>query len=265
MSRPRKLAGVAGAVVMWAAAAIASPGTPAVEQDRDPGPADLSICKTKPAVYPTAEANIREFAELLNGTWLLNTRTIEGLTIETDSKFYFDLGTITDGEARGSALMLDKGNLKILDPLEGCKACEADAAMGALWQVQIKATEDRQIVLLSMAGDYLGSYGDFRKGVRATETAAFAKNNTSYLAGHLVSPAGGQGMPDDVWDRIGLTRDTLTYVSCTGGFVDRFEKLSNDKPIVDGLSLAETWRKAKKDGWLLKPPPVRRSARQSDR
>lgn len=229
---------------------------------RDPGPTDLSVCSVKPTVYPTENASVREFAARLHGTWLLNTRTIEGLTIDTDSRLYFDFDTVSDKEATGRALMLDKGNLSVLDPLNGCRACEADAAMGALWEVHVANVDDERIVL-KMAGDYLGSYGDFRKGVRATEAAAFVKNGTNYLSGHLVSPAGGQGMPDDVWDRIGLSGDTLTYISCTGGFVDRFEKLSSEKPDVDGLSLADAWVKAKKDGWLLKPPPVHRGIGRS--
>ena len=80
-----------------------------------------------------------------------------------------------------------------------------------------------------------------------------------FLAGdaaHASSPAGGQGVPDDVWERIGLTADTLTYVSCRGGYIDRFEKLANDRPLVDGVVLAEAWKRVKQDGSLLKPPHV---------
>lgn len=239
------------------AACLASP-VGAQSAAPDPGPSDLSVCDDTPTVYSTAPASLTEFAERLQGTWTLRTRTIEGLTIETDSRFYFAFETVSDTEVAGRALMLDKGNLRILDPLEGCKACEADAALGALWDVRVVMDTNRERVSLTMAGDYLGSYGDFKKGVRATETATFVKNDGAYLAGHLVSPAGGQGIPDDVWDRIGLTNDTLVYVSCKGRFIDRFEKLSSDKPLIDGLSLVETWQKAKREGWLLNPPPVQR-------
>lgn len=239
--------------------AIAAPETPGAGQDRgEPGPSDLSVCRREISIPPGGEISVTDFAAKLHGTWLLNTRTIQGLTIDTDSRFYFDMASSDESEARGTALMLDRGNLGVLDPLEACKACKADASLGALWTVSVTRSPDRQMVTLTMAGDYLGSYGDFVKGVHATETAVFVRNGDRYVAGRLVSPAGGQGMPDDVWDRIGLEDGRLTYVSCRGGFIDRFEKLSGGTPDVEGLALGPAWDKAKRDGWLVNPLPVKR-------
>jgi hypothetical protein len=236
-------------------AVLAGSAAPAFGQD--PGPSDLSVCQEKRRAEATALADVSEFARRLHGTWILKTRTIQGLTIDTDSRFYFDLANRSETEASGTAMMLDKGNLGILDPLGACKACEADAALGALWQVRLLGRADRGAISLSMAGDYVGSYGDFRKGIKATESASFIKNGDSYFAGSLSSPAGGQGVPDDVWDRIGLTRDSLVYVSCRGGFIDRFEKLADERPLIGGLTLAQAWEQVKQAGWLLNPPRVR--------
>lgn len=225
----------------------------------EPGPSDLSVCRAGAVTLEAADdVDLRAFARRLHGTWLLRTRTIQGLTIDTNSRFYFDLDLegATAGRATGTALMIDRGNLGVMDPLGACKACEADASLGALWTVEIEAPEQGRQVSLRMHGEYLGSYGDFRKGVTATEQTTFFRHRDAYFAGNLTSPAGGQGMPDDVWERIGLTEDTLTYVSCRGGYIDRFEKLSGERPLVGGAALADAWARVKRDGSLLNPPHV---------
>jgi hypothetical protein len=229
------------------------------QQAAEPGPSDLSVCRTGAiTLEPDANVDVAEFVRRLHGTWQLKTRTIQGITIETDSRFYFDLdlGGASTGGVSGTALMIDRGNLSVMDPLGACKACAADASLGALWKVRVDAPEGRRQVSLKMDGEYLGSYGDFRKGLKATEQTTFFRHGDTYLAGSLTSPAGGQGMPDDVWERIGLTADTLIYVSCRGGFIDRFEKLADDKPLVAGASLADAWARVKRDGSLLRPPHV---------
>lgn len=248
----RHLASVCCVLVACSVSAVAQ------EQAREPGPSDLSICRSGPVTLtPAPSPDLGEFARRLHGTWALRTRTIQGLTIDTDSRFYFDLNLdgMTPQEVTGTALMIDRGNLTVMDPLGACRACKADASLGALWQVRIRATDDGRVAL-QMAGDYLGSYGDFRRGVQATEETTFFRYGDHYVAGSLTSPAGGQGIPDDVWERVGLTRDTLTYVSCRGGYIDRFEKLSHDRPAVEGRSLPAAWAQVKRDGTLLNPPHV---------
>lgn len=225
------------------------------------GSADLSVCGHDTALRPAEVIDVRQFAQRLHGTWLLRRRTIQGITIATDSKFYFDIDTIGDGQASGHALMIDRGNLSNMDPLERCKACLADATVGALWNVDIRLKDEGKTVALTMGGDYLGSYGDFTKGLQATEKTVFMKQNGTYLAGNLLSPAGGQGLPDDMWDRISLTDDLLVYVSCRSRFVDRFVKLASGKPLVDGLTLPEAWEVRKKDGSLLNPSLARMQLR----
>jgi hypothetical protein len=253
-SRP-VLGGLAALIVALALA----PAVPAATNAD--GSADLSICGHDAALRPSDTIDLRQFAQRLHGTWLLRRRTIQGITIATDSKFYFDIDTIGDGQASGHALMLDRGNLSNMDPLERCKACLADATVGALWKVDIRTQADGKTVALTMDGDYLGSYGDFAKGLQATEKTVFMRQDGTYLAGNLFSPAGGQGLPDDMWDRISLTDDVLVYVSCRSRFVDRFVKLTSGKPLIDGLKLPEAWEVRKKDGSLLNPSLARKQSR----
>lgn len=246
----------------------ASPATPltpepvhaavptAVAPAADPGPSDLSLCaKPKIPLVPETEIDVRDFASRLHGTWELSTRTIQGLTIDTNSLFYFDIDSATEEGAAGTAMMIDYGNLSVLDPLGFSAACRADATVAALWQVRI-AREPGKTVSLIMDGQYFGSYGDFLKGITATEQTAFMRRRDEYLSGGIVSPAGGQGMPDDVWDRVGLTLDTLTYVSCAGGFIDRYVKRASGDPRVDGMPLQVAWEKRVKEGSILVPIPV---------
>ena len=248
------------AIVWLVAAGLALPAAGAAETG-SPRHADLSVCRETGVTWPAGdEIDVRDFTNRLQGTWELHYRTIQGVTIDTDSYFYFDLQARDAQAAQGTALMLDRGNLGNMDPLAKCKACLADAAVGALWKVKIAREKDRPRVTLVMDGDYLGSYGEFVKGMRHTETTTFARYGDVYLAGKLTSPSGVEGGPDDVWDRISLTDDVLTYVSCRGGFIDRFVKRSSARPRVDGLDLEQTWARRKADGSLLRPVPVARSA-----
>jgi hypothetical protein len=216
---------------------------------------DLSICSANsPLPKPKAKIDLKDFSDALRGTWVLRKRTIQGVVIETDSKYYFDLEQPSENAVKGWGMMLDLGNLSSLDPLRMCPACLADASVGALWKVSILHDPAGPSIHLKMEGDYLGSYGDFRKGVTATEETRFYGYGPAYLAGKLSSPAGGQGVSDDTWDRISLANGVLTYTSCKGGFIDRFVKVSDKKPFVKGLELSEAWPGIKQSGVLLKPP-----------
>jgi len=237
------------------AAGVAAAG-PAVEPAwaPDPSAADLSICSGGEPLIAADPVDPMDFAERLHGTWELKTRTIQGLTIDTNSKFWFDLRDPESDRALGTAMLVDYGNLSILDPQAATRACPADATVSAFWEVRVERLDDRSLAL-RMDGEYFGSYGDFLEGIDATESASFYRYGDQYLAGKLVSPAGGQGAPDDVWDRISLRDGVLTYVSCTGRFIDRYVKRSEVLE-VDGRSLREVWERRKSDGTMLEPIPV---------
>jgi hypothetical protein len=218
---------------------------------------DLSICSGKVPI-PAADdpITVRQFAQWLHGAWALRTRTIQGVTVDTDSKYYIDLDEIGDNSAKGWAMMIDHGNLRSLDYRRVCPACLADASVGALWKVTITPDAAGRSVHLKMDGDYLGSYGDFRKGIQATEQTRFHRYGGVFLAGQLKSPAGGQGLEDDTWDRVTLTSDVFTYTSCKNGFIDRFVKLPDEQPIVAGRRLPDAWQAIKASGILLNPHPL---------
>jgi hypothetical protein len=222
---------------------------------------DLSVCQSggDTRVARPAPVSVAEFAARLNGTWQLKPRTIQGAIIDADARFYFDIEKVGAAEATGKALLIDRGNLSQLDPLSLCRACLEDVALGALWDVTIKAgTDSRFSIALRMDGEYRGSYGDFEKGMNATEEALFYKEGDVYLGGKLSSPAGGSGFPDDVWDRVGLTDRVLTYVSCRGRFVDRYVKLSDATPRLEGRPLKQAWDRIKASGSFTSPPHVER-------
>jgi len=224
------------------------------------GPTNLGLCgKPKPEFKEAAELDARELAGLLNGTWWLNTRTIEGLTIPTSSRFYFDLDVAhgTPGSVRGTAMMLDAGNLGILDTRTLTRECPKDATLGAFWTVAVERAKDNpRRLTLTMEGEYLGSYGDFASGMKATEAMTFLKQDDAYLSGGLATPNGGFG--EDVWDRVSLMGNVLTYLSCENGFIERYEKLSNENPRIDQLSLNQVWQHKKQTGELLDPAYGRR-------
>jgi hypothetical protein len=218
---------------------------------------NLAVCAGKsPVPADDDPATVAQFANWIAGTWLLRTRTIQGVQVNTDSKYYIALDEITDKMATGWGLMIDKGNLHSMDYLRICPACLADASVGALWKVTITPDSGAHSIHLKMDGDYLGSYGDFRKGVQAVEQTHFHRYGDVFVAGQLKSPAGGQGLEDNTWDRVTLAGDAFTYMSCKNGFIDQFVKLSNGKPTVGGVRLQDAWPAIKASGVLLNPSPL---------
>lgn len=268
--RPAAVVGLLTALLVVGCGSLSSPGAPAASVDRATtseapevvspealAAADLSICRHRDRpLTASGSVDAEDFASRLTGTWELRTRTIQGLTIDTDSHFWFDLEPGTDdGRAEGVAMLVDYGNLSVLDPRSATDACPAHATVSAHWQVSVDEEADDHLSLV-MDGEYFGSYGDFLEGVHATESATFYRHDGRYLAGRLVSPAGGQGIPDDVWDRIALVDGVLTYVSCQGRFIDRYVKVSDEPPRIDGLTLSEAWERRKARGATLEPVPV---------
>jgi len=223
------------------------------------GPSDLSLCtRPKPDLGRTPSADVRELARRLHGTWELNTRTIQGLTIPTHSYFFFDLDLehATSIGASGAAMVLDAGNLGVLDVRSLTHECPKDACLGAFWTVSIDTPDDGRQARLTMDGDYLGSYGEFSEGMKATEAMTFLLRNGVYLSGGLTTPNGGMG--EDVWDRVSLEKNLLIYLSCKNAYVERYVKLSSERPLVDGLALRDAWIKKKQTGELLDPAYGRR-------
>lgn len=229
---------------------------PAAERG-EPGPSDLSVCtKDTRRVPPTDEVDLEDFARRLHGTWELDPRTVQGVIIDAHADYYFDFTSISDVAAKGSAALFDHGILTDMDPQGVCELCNEEAAVGAYWDVEIRKEEDPRLLTLIMKGEYLGSFADFREGITATETMTFTRFGDRYLASYLVTPAGGQGMPDEVWERIGLTGDYFTFVFCGRRSIDRYRKVSAERPRVGGLDLKNAWVEKKASGQLLNPSPL---------
>jgi hypothetical protein len=231
---------------------VSAPGS--YQPSPEIGPTDLSLCNTASHVAGNTTIDARDFARALHGTWFLNGRTIDGLLITTNSYFYFDMNVekATAGEVQGTAMMLDAGNLDALDPLYKTMECPKDASLGAFWKVKVSTGVQGREVSLMMDGDYQGSYGEFQKGMTFTEVTSFVKRNDAYLAGGLVTPAGGMGK-QDVWDRISLMGRELIYLSCKDAFVEQYVKVADDRPRVDGVSLGEAWLGKKTRLEMLNP------------
>jgi hypothetical protein len=238
-----------------AGTSVAAPGTPPVyHPSPEVGPTDLSLCKTASHVAGNTTVDARDFARALHGTWFLQGRTIDGLLIPTNSYFYFDMNmeTATEGEAQGSAMMLDAGNLDVLDPLAKTMECSKDASLGAFWKVKVRTGQQGREVSLVMDGDYQGSYGEFKKGMAFTEVTSFVKRADAYLAGGMVTPAGGMGK-QDVWDRISLMGRELIYLSCKDAYIEDYIKVGDDRPRVDEVPLADAWARKKSRGEMMDP------------
>jgi hypothetical protein len=220
------------------------------------GPTDLALCKQPRVTLPESagKPDVREFARRLHGTWEVNTRTIQGLTIPTNSYLYYDMDLehATDQRATGTAMMLDHGNLGILDIKKLTTECNKDAKLGAFWTVLIETEEGGRRISLSMDGEYIGSYGEFPQGMRATESTSFIKKDDAYLAGNLTTPDGGK-TSKDLWERVSLMGDVLTYLSCKVRFIDRYVKRSSARPFVEEMTLQQVWEKMKKTGELRDP------------
>ena len=206
--------------------------------------------------------DVAEFATRLNGSWRLGSRTIRGLPVDARARFYFDIDEIDDELATGTALLIDYGNLSVLDPLGLTAECLADATVAALWDVEVRAVDPQRIDLI-MSGEYFGSYGDLRQGVQATEKSSYFRYGESYLSGRLSTPSGGAAFPDDVWDRVDFSDESLTYISCKNGYIERYFKNSDDKPTLDGQPLREAWNQRKQSGSLIVPVPVPTAWQQS--
>lgn len=220
------------------------------------GPSDLGVCLRADRELPAGTAvDVPEFASRLHGIWYLGSRTIRGLPIDAKAKFYFDIEHIEDDVARGVAVLIDYGNLAVLDPLGLTAECPADATVAALWEVEISKKDEQQLALV-MVGEYFGSYGDLRRGMTATEKSFFYRYAQNYLSGRLSTPSGGEVFPDDVWDRVDFNAENLIYVSCKNGYMERYVKSADVTPALDGLPLREAWANRKKTGSLIVPVPV---------
>jgi hypothetical protein len=177
---------------------------------------------------PDTQADLGEFAAQLNGTWKVRSRTHQGISEEVQGRsrrLYFDLVPDDAGRIAGAALLVDR-------PRQG--AVPAGDAAAGFWQVALSRTGNGRIAL-ALRGESLGGYAVVRASARQ-EHQFFA------LDGVFVSLFDDAVQAPD-WDRIVVSDSTLTYVACGAGIVERYVKVSDQKPQVEGASLQDYWRK----------------------
>jgi hypothetical protein len=190
---------------------------------------DLSACNEPAGPLPAvARADLARFARQLQGTWRLDNRTIHGISIDTSgrqARIFFDLEAVQNARAVGTALLLDQPGT----------TWNGQASKAAFWGVGI-GQPDAARVALRMKGEALGSYSYAR--IRDIDEAPFVYFKKGYVSWDRTSSA-------PAWDKIVLLEGSLTYVSCSAGVVERYMKVSGDKPAIDGLSLQSFWTELK--------------------
>lgn len=210
----------------------------------------------------------RELAEMLNGTWELRARTIQGVPLDISNTYRFDL-KVGEAEAKlvpsaaatktvdGSALALEDGvmsSLKATTTQASLRAQPGDLfRLGAHWDVNIAQTKDGG-ARLTMKGEYLGSFGVFQKPVYHTEEGVFYREGEAYvMVGGLSSPT---MLPEemDTWDKIVIGRERMIWLSCRNGYLDEYVKVGGLRTVAEAGSLRGFWEQAKADGTLTEPP-----------
>jgi len=244
-----------------------------------------------PLIAPT-DASVADFARLLNGAWLRRL-TIGGEPVETNSFLYFDISSSEAG--RGQALMIDRidqgwDSLATApgsaDTIPARKAEPlAPATTGAYWSVSIKpapadaASQGHSGVTLALAGDYRGTGDDYPpNGFQFTETGTFYRDRTAYATLHpwkappqatasAEAPATNTAEPSSSVDAVivevgdadsahATARPTLTFIICQDKIVDRYYKISNATPTVQGVPLRAAWDAAIASG-IFRTLPAR--------
>lgn len=198
--------------------------------------ADLTACTDpKARVASDADADLDKLTRRLHGTWKLRSRTEQGITVSTEgrySRLFFDLES-NGGQVRGAALLLDKDN----EPKATSAA--ASATVAGFWGLELQR-KSRSRIVLSLAGDSVGSYAHVRVP-KASKHEFFEQDNVFVSAYDESAATAG-------WNRIVVMDNSLTYVSCKEGVVERYVKVSGQKPSVEGASLQDYWSKLKDGG-----------------
>jgi hypothetical protein len=236
MSSLAARAAVAAVLVGLAAVAARAYVPTCVEQRAAAYPpalrADLSACDEK-AEFVRAQAPVDRslFATRLNGTWGLKSWTVFGVTdpeLPRSARLYFDVAA-GEGTVEGSALFIE-GSPGALLPADA----DVEAARThAFWTIGIGVVEKR-LVSLVMKGDPRSSVTNANP--RLSEATRF-----SALDDVFVGIEAGSSSP--AWDRIVLSRGLLTYVSCKRGIVQRYTKISDERPLIEGMTLAAYWKR----------------------
>ncbi len=189
--------------------------------------ADLSVCSDAAAkASPNDPASLERFGTNLNGSWTLRSRTVQGVPVATETRaarLYFNMPRGT-GEITGDAMLVLAGLAATAVPPEKPEA--------AFWSIQLAQTSLNRLAMTAR-GHALGPVLQ----ARTREVSGIEFFEKSGVFASVMPKTSESGR----WDRIVLSEDSLTYVSCVDGIVERYAKVSSQAPVVDGVSLREYW------------------------
>ena len=187
--------------------------------------ADLSACAAGNEQLPkTAIADVGKFSRRLTGSWELTSRTIHGITTDFRTGYtslYFDVASPGSNGQSGAALLVDRVP----------EFTQHGGAVSAFWKVGVSNVSNGLVSLQMQrmpgsAPAYEIAPGNF-----------FEFHNVFVRVAH----AAGSGAAETS-ERLVLMENVLTRVSCSSGVVERYAKVSNEKPYVNGKSLADSWQ-----------------------
>ena len=210
--------------------------------------ADLSACRVPAEPKPEPQLDLGSFADHLGGTWELQSRTVQGITIQGKSRMLVDIGKVSPTGATGSVAALDcvdrtcertrlSGSWSLAlastgdrialtttaqDPQPRGKT--AQTAPGGAWSLALASTGDR-IALTTTAQDPQPRGKTAQTApVRQVTRSKFFLQSGVFVA--IDEMPGSKLDEERKWDRIVLTDKTLTYISCREMRVDRYLKVS---------------------------------------
>lgn len=191
--------------------------------------ADLSACDASDLEI-AAEHGIQvdQFAQMLNGSWRLRSRTQQGLTLNLEHReadLYFDLRPMSEQRIAGAALLVDRP--------KGSSVPASGDSLAARWQIR-GDVQDGDKIVVSLAGSSIGSYAHVT--LQPEDHMRFVRHKGAYVSAETDGSA---------WDRVVLMQDNLTYVSCSRGVVERYTRLTDGKPQIEGASIDEYWQRLK--------------------
>ena len=192
---------------------------------------DLSACgREKRMAQVGTRADAAEFGSRLHGMWALRQFTVDGVTVEEmprSAQLYFDI-KLTGTSGTGSALFIEHDRPQL--QLASTRRSGGDAAF---WTIVIGQPDMRSVSLVMK--------GDARSGLAlSTQKASFSGLHNMFVAIDATGPENSD------WDRIVLSERSLTYVSCKRNVVQRYTKMSNAKPRIDGMTLSAYWQQLSK-------------------
>jgi len=186
---------------------------------------DLTACKAQVAPQPAATIDLKQFTETLDGTWVLLSRTVQGISQQGNSRYHIEIDQLKSGGAVGSAVLLE------------CADAEcSQSRVAGMWSLDLGATKDRIAVATQGKVMMPAGQSEVKVAMDQASVSRFFQQEGIYAA---LDKVGGPQLSDKRgWDRVILTEKTLTYISCAEGRVDRFVKVS-PSAVVDGTPVRE--------------------------